>query len=418
MFPLPWELNQQIVDYLHNDRASLLACCQVSKGGIPFSRRHLFHEVSIREFEDESPKWKQFQQVMRANTRIGDYVRVLHLRKVPYPWFRKSISYLFPSLREINFQDVDWINDFSNAQLPLVIRDRGVLKGVTRFVFNGAYWKWFTDVQIFLSFFPQCDYLVMNHIAIGVEELSFSTYRVPPFRTLSLGIGPKLPLLEWIMTSASSSLSRITSLTLHNIKPDEAQTIGGFLSLLGDNLYEFDFSFRLGPGIEAAAGERIPSICTRHRMSLINTRSDKLDLRSNTQLRSLAFDDWFLSRWFASAWSLPILKKLRSRVLTTIVFRFRGADIEMLPWGDVDTFLNKLPISSVKAVRFENRMPYSPAKEEEYLRDRLPGLVVNGALQYRAIPEYDLQNFPWRNLLDGEGLCVRSSLYWLVFSEA
>jgi len=267
MFPLPWELNQQIIDYLHDDRVSLLACCQVAKGGIPFSRRHLFHEVSIREFEDESSKWKQFQQVMRTNTRIGDYVRVLHLRRAPYPWFRKSmslLSYLFPSLREIHFQDIDWINEFSNTQLPLVIRDRGVLKGVTRFVFNGAYWKWFTDVQVFLSFFPQCDHLVMNHVTIGVEELSSSTYRVPPFRTLSLGVGPKLPLIEWIMTSVSSSSSRITSLILHNIKPDEAQAIGGFLSLLGDNLYDFDFSFRLGPGIEEAAGEKIRSIYIIH----------------------------------------------------------------------------------------------------------------------------------------------------------
>jgi len=388
MFPLPWELNQQIIDYLHDDKASLLACCRVAKSAIPFSRRHLFHEVSIREFEDESPKWKQFPQVMRANTRIGDYVRVLHLRGVPYPWFRKSmslISYLFPSLREIDFHNVDWINDFSNTQLHVVIRDRGLLKGVTRFVFNSACWKWFTDVQIFLSFFPQCDYLVMNHVIIGVEEVSPLTYRVAPFRTLSLGIGPKLPLLEWIMTSASPSSPRITSLILHNIKPDELQTIGGFLSFLGASLYHFDFSFRPGPGIQEVVGEKLP-YNTRLR-SLINTRSDKLDLRSNTELRSLAFDDWFLGYWVDSDWSLSILKKLRSRVLTTLVFRFRVRDIRIPRWDEVDSFLNNLPISSVKAVRFENRMPYSSAKEEEYLRDRLPGLAVKGVLQYRAMTE-------------------------------
>jgi hypothetical protein len=58
-------------------------------------------------------------------------------------------------------------------------------------------------------------------------------------------------------------------------------------------------------------------------------------------------------------------------------------------------------------------MPYSPAKEE-YLRDRLPGLVVKGALQYKAIPEYERENFPWRNLLDGEEGFMRSFFYFLI----
>jgi hypothetical protein len=82
--------------------------------------------------------------------------------------------------------------------------------------------------------------------------------------------------------------------------------------------------------------------------------------------------------------------------------------IEILRWDEVDTFLNNLPISSVKAVIFENRMPYHPAKEEEYLRDRLPGLVVKGALQYRAIPQDD--RALRHKLLECKILSIHSSL--------
>ncbi|KAI0786587.1 hypothetical protein C8Q75DRAFT_770539 [Abortiporus biennis] len=45
--PLPLELHEVIIDYLHLDRKSLASCDLVCKGWVPTSRMHLFHTVTF-----------------------------------------------------------------------------------------------------------------------------------------------------------------------------------------------------------------------------------------------------------------------------------------------------------------------------------------------------------------------------------
>lgn len=73
--------------------------------------------------------------------------------------------------------------------------------------------------------------------------------------------------------------------------------------------------------------------------------------------------------------------------------------MDILPWEGIDTFLNNLPISSVKVVHFKNRMAHTISNEEIRLRDHLPGLVLKGELQYRDTPEDQTESFPWREPL-------------------
>ena len=50
--PLPPEMHDFIVDFLHDERAALNACCLVSKSWVPRTRRHLFAHI---EFQDDPP---------------------------------------------------------------------------------------------------------------------------------------------------------------------------------------------------------------------------------------------------------------------------------------------------------------------------------------------------------------------------
>lgn len=257
MFDLPWELNQLIVDNLYDDRPSLLACCLVSKAAIPLARRHLFHQASLEFTGKKSLKWNNMHKFMQSGTRPGHYVRVLLLRGVTYPWFFSTINQLsnmFPMLRELRFENVNWIRTFSP---PRPLAGQSVWKSVTRLIFIGAYWSLFEDVQAFVSCFSLCEYMHMELVTVGVESFSRAGGRLPPFRSLELKQVPKLPILEWIM--ASPSECRLTSLILHNLQPRECEVARQFLRFLGNKLLHLEIGFRTVAGVEEAAGN-LPSL--------------------------------------------------------------------------------------------------------------------------------------------------------------
>lgn len=138
---------------------------------------------------------------------------------------------------------------------------------------------------------------------------------------------------------------------------------------------------------------------------------DKIDLRGNRQLKSLVIHNWFESRFLTPGWSLHILNKIRSLSLESLTFRYRGRDMELLPWSGVDEYLNKDPFPNIKEIRFQNGATRPARQEEEYLKDRLPGLVTKGILRYEWCPEGIPHYFPWRATLDGmSNVIPRSSL--------
>jgi hypothetical protein len=129
--------------------------------------------------------------------------------------------------------------------------------------------------------------------------------------------------------------------------------------------------------------------------------AENIDLSQNTGLITLIFDDWFMSRWVPTEWSLLILKRIRSRRLRTLIFRFRCPNIEFLPWDNTAPFLNRLPFPEIQLVRLENHAPYaSTLRDREYIHNILPALAVKNLVEYVTIPE-GMAKFPWNLLYEG-----------------
>jgi hypothetical protein len=130
--------------------------------------------------------------------------------------------------------------------------------------------------------------------------------------------------------------------------------------------------------------------------------AENIDLSQNTGLRTLIFDDWFMSRWVPTGWSLLILKRIRSRGLRTITFRFRCPNIELLPWDDAAPFLNRLPFPEIQLVRLENHAPFTDTlRDRQYIHNILPALAVKNLVEYVSIPEGIMTKFPWNLLYEG-----------------
>jgi len=78
--PLPLELIEAIVDEvgLSGDVPTLMACALVSWAFTALAQRHLFRKV---DFERRSPRkhYQRFYKLLKAQPRLGSYVRDIHL---------------------------------------------------------------------------------------------------------------------------------------------------------------------------------------------------------------------------------------------------------------------------------------------------------------------------------------------------
>ena len=75
---LPPEILDLILDYLHDERTALNACCAVSKSWIPRARRHLFFHI---EFSSDSPIESWIKAFPNPSTSPAHHTRVLSLRE-------------------------------------------------------------------------------------------------------------------------------------------------------------------------------------------------------------------------------------------------------------------------------------------------------------------------------------------------
>ena len=141
--------------------------------------------------------------------------------------------------------------------------------------------------------------------------------------------------------------------------------------------------------------------------------TELLDLSRSTELRTLVFDDWFMSHWTPRDWSVQVLRKIRSDRLRSITFRFRCYNAKLLPWDETAPFLNNLSFPEIQVVRFENHAQVPPkglAQDRLYILNRLPALAVRNLVDCTTIPErfQGVDKLPWRLLTEG---AIESCLY-------
>ncbi|RPD55216.1 hypothetical protein L226DRAFT_470677, partial [Lentinus tigrinus ALCF2SS1-7] len=73
---LPAEVTDTILDYLHDDRATLRTCCLVARTWLPSCRYHLFSEVVVRSAEHPL-SLANFLEFLPTSQDIASYIRTL-----------------------------------------------------------------------------------------------------------------------------------------------------------------------------------------------------------------------------------------------------------------------------------------------------------------------------------------------------
>lgn len=72
---LPSELNDRILDFLHDDRRALCNCSLACRDWLPTSRHHLFHTLAAIPIQDAAP----LAQLLEEDPPLGSYIEHLEL---------------------------------------------------------------------------------------------------------------------------------------------------------------------------------------------------------------------------------------------------------------------------------------------------------------------------------------------------
>lgn len=109
--PMPPELTDLVIDFLHNDRASLKNCSLVSHQWLPAARYHLFHTLNpMQMFHDES-----LLKLLDSSPDIGRYVHTV------IDWSLGPYGELAKYLVNLHTFDLSYIvlNSFEELTKPL-----------------------------------------------------------------------------------------------------------------------------------------------------------------------------------------------------------------------------------------------------------------------------------------------------------
>jgi hypothetical protein len=111
LFP---ELNDRIIDYLHDNIIALRTCALVCKAWVPSCRFHLFYTIrTASSYKDEEPRCRKLYDLVQRSSHIAFYIReliiygennsILNLERVLIPLLR-----CLTELRTLGLDGVDW----------------------------------------------------------------------------------------------------------------------------------------------------------------------------------------------------------------------------------------------------------------------------------------------------------------------
>jgi len=234
MSSLPPEILDHVIDYLHNETATLKACCVVSKSWVPRARKHLFAHVELDACDFLFETWKKTfpdpssspahhtrslliltpPTITAADTSAGGWVRTfrsvthlqlihldraslvllhglspavrsLNLTIVPFEVFDLICS--FPLLEDLRLISLDPENDAEVWNPPLTspkltghldVRTSGVFPSVARRLLDLPGGLHFSKITAF--FFPGDTGSVTDLVSECSDTLESLTARVYP----------------------------------------------------------------------------------------------------------------------------------------------------------------------------------------------------------------------------------------------
>ena len=234
--PLPHELSDHIIDFLHDDRQTLSACSLTCRAWLATARFHRFSTTTVRG------RLQPFLDLLECSPDIAPYVHVLHLNGASLPTYRRhdtadllSVLNKLPTFTHLILTAIRFDDD-----LATTLASNPSFKSIKGLTISSCYFLSTSDVAR-LAAAPALEHLAFESVVSdNLDEID-----IPPPPICSLGIAglwcsPTLTLATWAQSATNTK--HIQRLRARIEGPFCAHTIAPWLESLDGSLHEVDLT--------------------------------------------------------------------------------------------------------------------------------------------------------------------------------
>lgn len=179
---LPLEIQEHILDHLHDDPKTLLACSITCSAWVPTTRLHLFYEIWLKGMKNCLSFLKTLDSTSESGEGVGGLVRKLHLssssfrqtsqrRGLRYDLVRKIMCQL-PNVEALyldKFNAAGFLDD-TNLTVPSAISAAFDFPRLKVLDMQSLYFNDCVELLVLIAAFPRLTNLQFKEISYGTSE--------------------------------------------------------------------------------------------------------------------------------------------------------------------------------------------------------------------------------------------------------
>ncbi|KAJ7366338.1 hypothetical protein DFH08DRAFT_165836 [Mycena albidolilacea] len=352
MFRLPQELTDKVLDYLHEDKLSLVYCSLVCWEWVPATRFHIFSDITLRRTWKRlmCPQFLPFLDMLATDScTFTPFVTQLTLEDLdgtPGGAFTPAFSTL-ARLTSVSSLTFDRCRNLG-VQPTLLPRLPALSElALVRIVFDSV-----RQVFSMLEMCPSLTSLAVVSVSWDPSSAPIVYSHASSIRRLRLSACPRAEFLD--IFAASNVNLACRTVEIEGIEREEIGSIGRFLNSIAGSLQHLTVGFAPPNYTDSQLrdGGQSPGL----EVEMLFCKS--VDLRQHTRLLSFSFSDINVSV-IGSEGALAMLSTIRCALcapyleeIAFSLFYYQKVDLGRLKWDRIDDLLSSSRLDSLRRVKF------------------------------------------------------------------
>jgi len=328
---VPPELCDYVIDHLHNDRKSLMACSLTCRNWVPTSRCHLYCEVLLHK----PALFAGFKRLLQARPLLGSYVRILRISKLDKASAvdLAQVEGILPMI--LGYLDnLDFFGGFLLSTSASVLRSVPEERSVTELSLQYCEFPALEDLARLFYSCPRLQSLELCGVCWASTSCDIPppTLDVPGLRRLVLGRDVDHSSVIGFLLRGNHH-RRIQSLSASLSTEEDAYALSVLLEHIGESLTELDIEWHpIRSGLNVVLLPRTFSIPP-------NVAVERLTIRSA------------VSHAYSTPWVTSLLSAVDPTRLTTFALEIRLlGELDALDWKSIESTLASERFGSLRRV--------------------------------------------------------------------
>ncbi|KAK0491789.1 hypothetical protein EDD18DRAFT_540346 [Armillaria luteobubalina] len=396
--PLPQELIDTIIDYLHNDARSLRACALIATSWLKRSQQNLFSQITLAERSSlhESKRLtlaEQFSRLIESAPHISTLVQhlvIIESDDIPSHasrWIERSISVLtniLPALTSLKTLNIDF-DDSLWCDLPGIhapFRSASKLRDLRKITISNLHIPSWDRLFALFEDSNVADLCLGNVTIDGLSGDHRQIY-IPesvriPLETLSLSLESRdlWRLPSWLANpSCILKLHVLRKLSIDILHSEEMNAFTRLLETLRIPSLQ-TIQIRLET-LDSTSANHLPDISRFRHVHLLSALQDHL----------CESEEWISGSMVAHCWE-QLLHNFRENVIETVTLMLpeipsdKFPEAERMHWVALDAALTRADMTHLRCVYIKHERSQRLGYRDGVIKDMFPNLYEKGLLVF------------------------------------